>query len=64
MLNWAVCGWGICASPPWTLLAPIQECMCMCDGYVDCDGPVNPVVEGGIVQSLFGTCDAPRAACP
>ncbi len=33
-------------------------------GYdIDCDGQINPV-DSGIVQSLFGTCEAPREVCP
>ena len=29
---------------------------------MDCDGQINPV-DSGIVQSLFGTCEAPRDVC-
>ena len=29
----------------------------------DGDGQINPA-DSGIVQPLFGTCDAPREACP
>ena len=35
----------------------------LCDGDVDGDGQVNPV-DSGIVQLLFGTCEAPREVCP
>jgi len=35
----------------------------VCNYDVDCDGQINPV-DSGIVQSLFGTCDAPRETCP
>ncbi len=35
-----------------------------CDtGGCDGDGQINPV-DSGIVQSLLGTCEAPRSACP
>ncbi len=35
----------------------------LCNYDVDCDGQINPV-DAGIVQSLFGTCQAPRESCP
>jgi len=35
----------------------------LCNYDLDCDGHINPV-DAGIVQSLFGTCNAPRSACP
>jgi hypothetical protein len=35
----------------------------LCNYDIDCDGQINPV-DAGIVQSLFGTCDAPREVCP
>jgi len=35
----------------------------LCDGDVSGDGQINPV-DSGIVQSLFGTCEEPRSACP
>ena len=41
--------------------ARVRDPHWQCD--VDGDGQVNPV-DSGIVQSLFGTCDAPREACP
>lgn len=30
---------------------------------VDGNGQINPV-DSGIIQSLFGTCEEPRAVCP
>ena len=35
----------------------------LCNYDLDCDGQINPV-DSGIVQSLFGTCTAPRDVCP
>ena len=35
----------------------------LCNYDMDCDGQINPV-DSGIVQSLFGTCEAPRGVCP
>jgi len=35
----------------------------LCQYDIDCDGQINPV-DSGIVQSLFGTCDAPPDVCP
>ena len=35
----------------------------LCQYDVDGDGQINPV-DSGIVQSLFGTCEAPRGVCP
>ncbi len=35
----------------------------LCQYDVDRDGQINPV-DSGIVQSLFGTCEKPRAVCP
>jgi len=34
----------------------------LCNYDVDCDGQINPV-DSGIVQALFGSCEAPRTEC-